>query len=61
MEYFTLHINVAILSYSLLTIGAILSIFSLLFEKNLTNKNKIFSNFTNNFSLLSMEKFLFKI
>jgi ABC-type uncharacterized transport system permease subunit len=61
MEYFTLHINVAILSYSLLTIGAILSIFSLLFEKNLTNKNKIFSNFTNNFSLLSMENFLFKI
>ena len=61
MEYFTLHINVAILSYSLLTIGAILSIFSLLFEKNLTNKNKIFSNFTKNFSLLSMENFLFKI
>ena len=61
MEYFTLHINAAILSYSLLTIGAILSIFSLLFEKNLTNKNKIFSNFTNNFSLLSMENFLFKI
>ena len=59
MEYFTLHINVAILSYSLLTIGAILSIFILLFEKNLTTK--ILGNLTNNFSLLSMEDFLFKI
>ena len=59
MEYFTLHINVAILSYSLLTIGAILSIFILLFEKNLTTK--ILGSLTNNFSLLSMEDFLFKI
>jgi ABC-type uncharacterized transport system permease subunit len=59
MEYFTLHINIAILSYSLLTIGAILSIFILLFEKNLTTK--ILGNLTNNFSLLSMEDFLFKI
>ncbi|MDC0126971.1 cytochrome c biogenesis protein CcsA [Methylophilaceae bacterium] len=59
MEYFTLHINIAILSYSLLTIGAILSIFILLFEKNLTTK--ILGSLTNNFSLLSMEDFLFKI
>ena len=59
MEYFTLHINVAILSYSLLTIGAILSIFILLFEKNLTTK--ILGNLTNSFSLLSIENFLFKI
>ena len=59
MEYSTLHINIAILSYSLLTIGAILSIFILLFEKNLTTK--ILGSLTNNFSLLSMEDFLFKI
>ena len=61
MEYFTLHINVAILSYSFLTIGAILSIFILLFEKNLITKNKIIGNLSNSFSLLSMEEFLFKI
>ena len=61
MEYFTLHINIAILSYSFLTIGAILSIFILLFEKNLITKNKILGNLTNSFSLLSIENFLFKI
>ena len=61
MEFFTLHINVAILSYSFLTIGAILSIFILLFEKSLISKNKILSNLTNSFSLLPIEKFLFKI
>ena len=61
MEYITLHVNVAILSYSFLTIGAILSIFILLFEKNLITKNKILSNLTNSFSLLSIENFLFKI
>ena len=61
MEYFTLHINIAILSYSFLTIGAILSIFILLFEKNLITKNKIIGNLSNSFSLLSIENFLFKI
>tara|TARA_B100000902_G_scaffold39746_1_gene47294 strand:- start:1062 stop:1508 length:447 start_codon:yes stop_codon:yes gene_type:complete len=61
MDYLTLHIIVAILSYSLLSVGAIFSIFILLFENNLTKKNKIFNNFTGNFSLLSMESFLFKI
>ena len=61
MEYFTLHINVAILSYSFLTIGAILSIFILLFEKTLITKNKILGKLTNSFSLLPIEKFLFKI
>jgi len=61
MEYITLHVNVAILSYSFLTIGAILSIFILLFEKNLITKNKILSNLTTSFSLLSIENFLFKI
>ena len=61
MDYLTLHVIVAILSYSLLTIGAIFSIFILLFEKNLTKKNKIFSNSISGFSLLSMESFLFKI
>jgi len=61
MEYFTLHINVAILSYSFLTLGAILSIFILLFEQNLITKNKILANLTNSFSLLSIENFLFKI
>ena len=61
MEYITLHVNVAILSYSFLTIGAILSIFILLFEKTLITKNKILGNLTNSFSLLSIENFLFKI
>ncbi|MAR99825.1 MAG: hypothetical protein CMH24_00420 [Nitrosomonadales bacterium] len=61
MEYHTLHINVAILSYSLLTIGAIFSIFILSFENNLTKKNKILETFTSNVSLLSMENILFKI
>ena len=61
MEYSTLHINIAFLSYSFLTVGAILSIFILSFENNLTTKNKILSNLTNNFSLLLMEDILFKI
>ena len=61
MEYQSLHVNVAILSYSLLTVGAIFSIFILLFENNLTNKKKIFSFFSNSYSLLSMEDFLFKV
>ena len=61
MEYHTLHITVAILSYSLLTIGAIFSIFILSFENNLTKKNKILETFTSNVSLLSMENILFKI
>jgi len=55
------HVIIAILSYSLLTVGAILSIFILLFEKNLTKKDKAPENFTSNFSLLSMENMLFKI
>ena len=61
MEYQFLHVNVAILSYSLLTIGAIFSIFILSFENNLTKKNKILETFTSNVSLLSMENILFKI
>ena len=61
MEYHSLHVNVAILSYSLLAVGAIFSIFILLFENNLANKKKIFSFFYNSFSLLSMENFLFKV
>ena len=61
MEYHSLHVNVAILSYSLLAVGAIFSIFILLFENNLANKKKIFSFFSNSFSLLSMENFLFKV
>lgn len=61
MEYQSLHVNVAILSYSLLTVGAIFSIFILLFENNLANKKKIFSFFSNSYSLLSMEDFLFKV
>ena len=60
MEYQIIHINVAILSYSLLTLGAIFSIFILLFEKNLAQKNKIYS-FFGGFSLLSMEDYLFKV
>jgi len=56
-----IHIIIAILSYSLLTIGAIFSIFILLFENNLIKKNKTSENLTNNFSLLSMEDILFKI
>ena len=56
-----IHIIIAILSYSLLTVGAIFSIFILLFENNLTKKNKTSENLTNNFSLLSMEDILFKI
>ena len=60
MEYQSLHVNVAILSYSLLTLGAIYSIFILLFEKNLAQKNKIYS-FFGGFSLLSMEDYLFKV
>ena len=61
MDYFTLHVNVAILSYSFLTLGAILSIFILLFEQNLITKNQILANLTNSFSLLSIENFVFKI
>ena len=61
MEYQSLHVNVAILSYSLLTVGAIFSIFILLFENNLANKKKVFSFFSNSYSLLSMEDFLFKV
>lgn len=61
MEYQFLHVNVAILSYSLLTVGAIFSIFILLFENNLANKKKVFSFFSNSYSLLSMEDFLFKV
>ena len=60
MEYQSLHVNVAILSYSLLAVGAIFSIFILLFENNLTEKKKIFSFFSS-FSLLSMEDYLFKV
>jgi len=56
-----IHIIIAILSYSLLTVGAIFSIFILLFENNLTKKNKTSENLTSNFSLLSMEDILFKI
>ena len=61
MDYFTLHVNIAILSYSLLTVGAILSIFILLFENNLMKKDNTPENYTSNFSLLSMEDILFKI
>jgi ABC-type uncharacterized transport system permease subunit len=56
-----IHVIIAILSYSLLTVGAILSIFILLFEKNLTKKEKATEDFTSSFSLLSMEDILFKI
>ena len=56
-----IHIIIAILSYSILTVGAIFSIFILLFENNLTKKNKTSENLTSNFSLLSMEDILFKI
>ena len=56
-----IHVIIAILSYSLLTVGAILSIFILLFEKNLTKKENATENFTSNYSLLSMEDILFKI
>jgi ABC-type uncharacterized transport system permease subunit len=59
--YSIIHIIIAILSYSLLTVGAILSIFILLFEQNLSKKDKATENFTSNFSLLSMEDILFKI
>jgi ABC-type uncharacterized transport system permease subunit len=59
--YSIIHIIIAILSYSLLTVGAIFSIFILLFEKNLTNKDKAEQSFNSNFSLLSMEDILFKI
>ena len=55
------HIIIAILSYSLLTIGALFSIFILLFEKNLTKQHKDIGNLTSNFSLLKMEDVLFKI
>lgn len=61
MEYQSLHVNFAILSYSLLTVGAIFSIFILIFENNLANKKKIFGFFSNSYSLLSMEDFLFKV
>jgi len=56
-----IHVTIAILSYSLLTVGAILSIFILLFEKNLTKKDKSTEKFSSNLSLLSMEDILFKI
>jgi len=56
-----LHILIAILSYSLLTVGAIFSIFILLFENNLMKKDNTPENYTSNFSLLSMEDILFKI
>jgi ABC-type uncharacterized transport system permease subunit len=56
-----IHVVIAILSYSLLTVGAILSIFILLFEKNLTKIEKAPESFANNFSLLSMENILFKV
>jgi ABC-type uncharacterized transport system permease subunit len=59
--YSIIHVIIAILSYSLLTVGAILSIFILLFEKNLTKKEKATEDFTSSFSLLSMEDILFKI
>ena len=55
------HIIIAILSYSLLTVGALFSIFILLFEKNLNKKNKNIQNITSNFSLIKMEDILFKI
>ena len=55
------HIIIAICSYSLLTIGAIFSIFILLFEKNLTKNDINKENLTSNFSLLKMEDILFKI
>ena len=38
-----------------------MSIFILLFEQNLSKKDKATENFTSNFSLLSMEDILFKI
>jgi len=56
-----IHIIIAILSYSLLTVGAIFSIFILLFQNNLTKKYQNEENFSGNFSLLSMEDILFKI
>tara|TARA_B110000238_G_C16100257_1_gene427927 strand:+ start:54 stop:845 length:792 start_codon:yes stop_codon:yes gene_type:complete len=56
-----IHIIIAILSYSLLTIGALFSIFILLFEKKLTSIDKNIDNLTSNFSLLKMEDILFKI
>ena len=56
-----MHIIIAILSYSLLTVGAIFSIFILLFQNNLTKSYKNKENFTANFSLLPMEDILFKI
>ena len=56
-----IHIIIAILSYSLLTVGAIFSIFILLFQNNLTKKYTDEENFSGNFSLLSMENILFKI
>ena len=55
------HIFIAILSYSLLTVGAIFSIFILLFQNNLTKKYQDEKDFNGNFSLLSMEDILFKI
>ena len=59
--YSILHIIIAILSYSLLTVGAIFSIFILFFEKNLSKKDSADQNFNSNFSLLSLEEILFKI
>ena len=55
------HIIIAILSYSLLTIGALFSIFILLFEKKLTKQDESIDKLTSNFSLLKMEDILFKI
>ena len=48
--YSIIHIIIAIFSYSLLTVGAIFSIFILLFEKNLAKKAKADLNFTSKFS-----------
>lgn len=59
--YSIIHIIIAILSYSLLTVGAIFSIFILFFEKNLSKKDSADQNFNSNFSLLSLEEILFKI
>ena len=59
--YSIIHIIIAILSYSLLTVGAIFSIFILFFEKNLSKKDSADQNFKNKLPELSLEEILFKI